>query len=1160
MAVITNIYTNLSSVNCNPISFSVLGKQFATVETPVIFNNGLRINTHECLKNCADYSVNNKTSLFLTGLTNASEILTDAEEPKDVGNLTEIDSPLAINTLSIYSPLVASSHFHSPLADEKLQVVKIEQVGSYYQWVSSDVSEFNEDDVYRFIIQPDNTVIIESLKTKYLLTTFTEGFDNAALLFTPRIYPPLSAESVYVDQQKFNYALGPNTISLYQINKIVPTYTNVVLRLNTGVYGVSSLAYLTSSSQLPAEASLNFISYEEKPSLNFDIKDSFLVKYLVNPLDSNKTLNINTTVANEEYSQNYLGIIPFEYPTQTNSGVTYPLAIHGLKNYQTPEYKYSYGSEYVQGQKGVRRIYENIYSGTNQDKGLDNVYLGFKSDTLEINFKPDTDTPFYFSPTSDRLALKDSGLIEDGAIAGEVPFSSDRIYIKQQDYSEKIPDSAQPASIKRYSNTWLCSWLSGSIDGEKAWMDRYYNSAYYSIDEALKYKTIKYNDRTYPDQDYTFDVPSEMYLEPGALYRYFHTGIKNRTNFVNHLSSNSILQVTDWTSSPLVDTSPSKGEGILYFNKPENLNVSYINLDGSNHVLFPATTDLLSQSKLTVSLFLNVNDWRNVNGGQIFGNYYNSGFGLMNESSLTTPIITLVDNVSGKVYSINYRFGVLDPKDGFTLPINGGSKIIQRLTDYSYWIFDTLLVAGVKYDVNNKKQLETNKSTIPELQQLREISQVEIDSEENLYLYCNKEKVCVKINKDGDTALLTQTFDKQTNRIEIGTDNSLNSCFGHQSAIDNTNTIWEIVGGNLYSGKSYEKKKIFANIGYVQGMVIDADNYLWILNGQDNLTKIDTSNRKVLFTRRIGKKSSLPPDPCFDYTKQTRFMDFVRVPKDSNSDPCNLNSSPTEDRPVIVDLNDNQIYILNANGDILSKLSLVGLTNNQNPNMLAFGGFTGYQFLRKFTNVVKKISWKIKIANPNGKNGKVLQLPYDITNIGSGWHHFALSFDSVNGTAKAYLDSIQVGDTVTFDPQIYQLYYDYRTSLLLGCETIKNTTLNDIIGIDDGYKFVGQVAELRLYNKSLTKGEIEQLYFSSKLTADDRSLLWNMKVGDRSYIEQIKHWFKLQMPGSKSKYYNINIHNLDVPDNVKAVIESGIRNNLTKIAPANASLYKINWI
>jgi hypothetical protein len=265
----------------------------------------------------------------------------------------------------------------------------------------------------------------------------------------------------------------------------------------------------------------------------------------------------------------------------------------------------------------------------------------------------------------------------------------------------------------------------------------------------------------------------------------------------------------------------------------------------------------------------------------------------------------------------------------------------------------------------------------------------------------------------------------------------------------------------------------------------------------------------------------------------------------------------------LIDLNDNNIYTINGSGNILTKLNLTGLTNNLGVNMLSYGDFTGYQYLRKYASINRQLSWKLKLATPNGKNPhpsvNIKILPYDINNLTPGWHHFSLSFDGINGTIKAYLDSVQQGDTVTFAPHKYQLYYTYRTSLLLGCETIQNTTLNDIIDIDDGYKFVGQVAELRLYNKSLTKGEIEQLYFSSKYAADDRSLLWNMSVGERNYIEQIKHWYKMQLPGSKSKYYNINIHNLNIPDQVKEVIENSIKNNLNKIAPANTSLYKINW-
>ena len=51
----------------------------------------------------------------------------------------------------------------------------------------------------------------------------------------------------------------------------------------------------------------------------------------------------------------------------------------------------------------------------------------------------------------------------------------------------------------------------------------------------------------------------------------------------------------------------------------------------------------------------------------------------------------------------------------------------------------------------------------------------------------------------------------------------------------------------------------------------------------------------------------------------------------------------------------------------------------------------------------------------------------------------------------------------------------------------------------------------------------------------------------------------MQMPGSKSKYFNINIHNLKVSNEMKNIIESAIKSNVYKIVPAHTSLFRVNW-
>jgi hypothetical protein len=1109
----------------------------------------MTFNLIECLKDCVDYSANHNTSIFLTDLKESNLFLEDKNEQDIKNNLIRINSP--IGTLK--------NGTSSTIIKQKLE-------SNYYFLITSNSTQFNDEDVLNFIFYPEGYVMVKNYYD-YYLTALSEG-----MIFQPRLFPNNQS-------QQFNYFLGDNTISLFEIDDLntVPKFTNAVSLGSDGTYVLKSLSYLTSSDPFPNDSVLNLLCFKNNIIDSNNIKNSFLAKYNIIPNEKENKLIINDEIKNQNYFQNYLGMFPNEFLKEDDFYCEYPLAIHGLKNYQTPEYNYSFASGFLNENFGVRRIYEQIFTGTNQQKGLPNLYLSYNANTLEFNFKYDQTTDFYFPPTMDRTHISDSGLIEDGAIAGEIPYLSDRIFIKNKNYKEVIPDQNQPESIKIESNTWLCSWLSGSLSGDKVWMDRYYNAAYYTMDQALSSKAFLYNDKTNPELNYTYDVPSNMFLEPGVLYSYFHVGQENRNNFLNYLSSISLLQITNWEGDQL-KSDYSDYYGISYYSTEENFKKTFFNLNGKNHVIFPATTKMLEQYNLTVSIWVKVNDWNFIEGSQIFGNYYDSGYGLINESSLTTPIITLIDNVNNKAYNLNYRFSKLSEINlnnyysipeyiRTSFPANGpipttflpNNRIVQRLNDFNYWVFDKKYKSGIKFDVDNRVLVKVNYDPTDVLSQnllpLYEITQLEIDSHENLYIYDNISKKCVKLNTYGQF-IESYNFDSNTNRIEVDANDQLIPLYGIHSVIDNQNAIWEIVGGNLY-----KNKKIFGNIGYVEYITCDAKDDLWILHGQDSITKINTITNKVYdgFPLRIGKTSSISEDPCFNYSQRRRYINFVRVPKDKDTNTCEQTVYGTEDRAILIDTLDKEIYVINEHGELIIKLNFLGLTDSDNYNFLAEGDFTGYNYLRKYASTNKKFSWKIKIATPNGKDEKLLILPINVQNLATGWHNFILTFDSINGIAKSYIDMIEES-VETFTPKKYQIYYNYRTSFLLGAETIKNTTLNDLIDIDDGYKFIGDVSELRMYNKTLTKGELEQIYYSSDLSSKSNNLIWNMLVGDRSYIEEIQHWFKFQLPGSKSKYFNVNIHNLNVNDDVKILIEDSIKENIKKISPAYTELYKINWI
>ncbi|NBO98602.1 MAG: hypothetical protein EBU90_00475 [Proteobacteria bacterium] len=1128
MSATFSIYNILSATYWKPVDFNVVGEQFDVKKTPLLLDNGMYFYLHDSLSNAVDFTFNRKTGTFLTSLFYNSYFLTNKKNPEITEELTKIESPIVNDTGNIVT------FYNSNSALPNNPTVLKDTLGEI----------FGKNDVFTFNFVNGKVTVKNKLGN--LLTA--NYFGTNGLVFSPQIYPPAQT-------QLFDYFIGDSSIILFKSDT---NYTNIVAKGTNNIYVLSSVS-LAKNSSLPSNAIFSFVSYK-KNTINFenDVSDSFMVKYKTNPIVYNNILDVDYDFSNNNLlSQNYLGLFPVENPNVTDVDCVYDLQIHGLKNYQTPEYKYTTANPLTGYSSSVRRVYNKIYTGTNQIKGYDKLCLGFNADTKEYKFKVNQETPFYYPSTCNRVSLANSGLIEDGATAGELPFTSDRIYVYRKNYEETIPGEPQPKSITKYDNVWLCSWLSGSNLGNKIWLDRYYNAAYYTLDQALTAKAVVYNPALYPNKPFTYDVPSTIILEPGVLYKYNRTGKESSKNFLPYLDQDrnlpngaKLLSITNWSSAVLVDDSNYHNNGLIFFNVAENLKGSYWVLDGTNHAVFPSKSSLLQKSRLTVSMWLNVDDWSNIYGDQIFGNYYDSGFGLVNEGALGAPILTITNVGSAVAYNLNYKFNKLSE---IPLPANSSSEytFIQRLPDYTYWVFDSNNKTGVKYNAINNivgglSSLKTR---------LSGIDQVEIDAYQNFYFYDNTTKSYVKT--DGNGKLITQQYfalNSGYNRIEIDNkNNNVIGIYGNASVIDNYNNIWEVVGGNLY-----KNRQVFANIGPTQQLTCDAANNIWISHNQDTISKLNTITGLFDFSFRVGKESAAPLNPCKSQ-ERFRYMDFVKVPK-GNSQTCDK-SIAYEDNIIIIDTRDNEIYTIDQTGNLLSKLDLRGILSDPSIKLdfYAKGDFTGYQYLRKFGGNVRRLSWKFKVAEPNGNNSKLLSLNYAVSALPKGWHNFTFVFDSLKGNAKYYIDSIPV-DSVSFAPLKYQLYYDYRSSLLLGAATIKNTTLNDVIGIDDSYKFIGNVSELRMYSKALTNGEIEQLYFSSDFADARKDLNWNMRVGNRNFIEEVEHWYKMQLPGSKSKYFNINIHNLNIDENIKKILENSLKASISKIIPAESSLYKINWM
>ena len=1135
------VYNTASSFYWYPLRFVSSGGQIESFYTKYFFDNGMIINAHNFLYQGMDHSYNRQTALFLTDVLSAGELFKNTELPAENYDLDQIVSPMSDQygfTLTI-SPIQTSKGIINCITKTNRNTIS-----------KVDAVKFTVDET------DSNLIFIEN-EQDYVLQC--DGTEPTQTYFAPKIRP-------YINQQRFEYYLSDNgQISLF----LAGTNNSQALSIQDNILSLKDV-YLPFNYKVPNDITFKLVSYS-KINVNYDsMVNSRVVEYDNTPIDAIDKIERDQTLFDKEYFQNYLIMFGGENPNIIDEEAVYEADFLGLKNYQTAEYDYTDATVYVPENRHIRRLYWQIFTGTNQEKGLDNIYLGYTSDTSKLYLKTDEYTEFQYPPGAPRTPLSASNLVQSGAIAGEHPLTSDRIYASSQNYKNMIPVWTQPPAFIRETGTWLCSWLKYNKDGGAQWMDRYYNAAYYTLDNALTAQGETFVHRLDPIRPYVYDNPSTMGMEPGARYKYFRQGINSSQEFLQYLDYTpenpkgaKILDVSDWSGTSIVDSSPYKNNGLIVKPSEEEKAKEYFNFNGTNHIIFPAKSLLLESQKLTASLWIKVEDWSNLNGWQIMGNYYYGGWGLINNAGQIAPLLNIAENVEKRLYVLNYRSGLAD---SFDLSYLGDSnfKYILRLQDFNCWIIDTKNLKIYKID-NNGKILVNDKDILRS--RVTRVDQAELDRDENVVILDKETGVILKINSYGEQSYILRG--KYINRLEINSNNDIVYCDSEVSIIDNNDNLWEIIGGNLYLSQNYNSttkyytdKVVKGYIGKCQQISCDSDNNIWILTWDNTLIKYNSSLEKFEITKKLL-------DDYLDYCNLPQspysFVNFLRTPAEEFNKECKELQKNMYDVVVVVDVLHYKLYKFHTDGRLILRTDLRAYIQNedirfdQEWKFDVAGDFTGFHYIRKFgEHTTRNLSWKFKVSNPLKTDSRLISLTHNISSLPPGWHNFVFTFDTIKGESNFYIDSINVS-TEMFPPN-WQLTYDYTSPLLLGATSIKNTSLNDILSIEDGYKFKGQVADMKVYNKSLNTKEVEQLYFSSSYSIPRMDLNWNIIIGDRNYIEKIDHIYKYQMPGSKSNYYNINIHNFNIPEELKEAVENAIYNNIQTISPSNTYLNKINWL
>ena len=423
--------------------------------------------------------------------------------------------------------------------------------------------------------------------------------------------------------------------------------------------------------------------------------DEFYAKY-------KKNNKINTLDTDEDsvrlgIKNNYL--VNTEYSNITGKEVEFNLL--SLKNELAPQNNNADLDPYVFTDDFTFRDYNKIFSGTNQVHGLESMILTYDGFTSKVEFKPNTISYFHIPANTfpyERLNINDSNIASKGAIAGDHPLVSDKIFKKRAGYKNYtyFGDSTDETS-----GVFLCSWLSGSsnVNTPPVWVDRYYNPQQTTFFDALcatypvnNSYTSDFNNITanLTGNPIVFDAKSNLYLEKGVYYAYHHIGGSDLQKYVGLYDSNIVQKnlVNYYVRNTQLLTDDNKL--LEYAFNGEQYSQTY-----------PLTSIAAKSNSFTLTFDLNVDNWRKDFGYQVVGNYVDSGIGIFNQTYITPYLLSPQQNI---LYVLNHLGAEID-RIVFEADIVG---LFRKEELENYY---TLLSNGKIYKLNSNHTIISEAST-----------------------------------------------------------------------------------------------------------------------------------------------------------------------------------------------------------------------------------------------------------------------------------------------------------------------------------------------------------------------------------------------------------------------------------------------------------------
>lgn len=862
----------------------------------------------------------------------------------------------------------------------------------------------------------------------------------------------------------------------------------------------------------------------------------------------------------EEFKGNVLMTFPLE--TAACDKAIKPHLMY-LKNHQAgPGYTFEPSS----------RTYDRLLFGHNERIGFDNPSVSYTGRHTIMEFAPDTCTYFHYpwNAVSESIAVSATNLAVSGALAGSTPASSDTLAKYQYGYG--CYTSYGSPCIGEKDGTWLCTWLktndlcgansgkdldqqqcqqfNGTWDEQNQqcimpaasqWMDRYYDENI-SVTHAVS---------AYDDPNIV-DVPSQLVMEQGVLYRYCRQGVTTVNRLLEEVDNRLQLHIEQW-GSPIVDKSLNDNTIIGYGIDPNLVNSLELP-EGNGAVVVTSTPQLQQSTKLSMGGWLYKDNWLTTVGNGVFGNYYQGGIGVSVSTGVSTPqILTIGDCNQGVALGYNIN----------------GQRISQALlpTDEHYTRVDRVFLdrGNTRWFVDSENASITivdtndNITNVINLPQEMQLVAADLSPNDTLYILDQTTMNVLEYARNGKLMQVLQA-PPGTNEIIVSKEGQViyeATSPNIPPQLDSKGNVWTIRGYNLYKSNRYSQdgeikyttaqQTLHAGTN-VTSMVIDYDDKIWLARNGNKITVFDKFGDVVI-------DQSLPPGVFSDNLQltltrefdQQQLVDYIWVLIPNQQRLFKYNSSGSLNKCFTID----PVHYNNDNiGDY-----------NTGAGLCMVGDPTGYFSRRKFdVPVNSQIALTCRVALTEQCDGipeTVVNLKHSIDPSIAGWRHVFVTVDLEIGEIILYVDGTQA-DKAIVAPRKYSVAYPTDAPFVIGADAGLTTSLARETNTEfSNQGFNGKIDDVRYYDITLNPSQVRAIAWQKTLVFD--RVNWPIEIPPTPQVETFNKFYKGSVPPSKSNIYDIAVRGLQIDEALQEIIARGIRKAITKVSPAYTTLRNITW-